>query len=194
MDIAHVILASAILILAAWVSYALRSHRAQESPYAPATEKPATEAAEKFQTETDTETNLNHETTSPAEAPAQQPEIDTEFMNRLNEVIARNLSDADFGVHQLASELNMSISTLYRNVKKNSLHNAILLIRHARMEKAGILLRTPSKMTIQEVAEAVGYNDLPTFRKHFIRTFSYTPSAYAAKYKAEREHPSPVNN
>lgn len=31
---------------------------------------------------------------------------------------------------------------------------------------------------VQEVAEMVGYNDIPTFRKHFVDTFGTTPSTY----------------
>ena len=32
---------------------------------------------------------------------------------------------------------------------------------------------------VQEVTEMVGYNDIPTFRKHFVDAFGTTPSTYA---------------
>ncbi len=34
------------------------------------------------------------------------------------------------------------------------------------------------KYAVQEVAEMVGYNDIPTFRKHFVDAFGTTPSTY----------------
>lgn len=46
------------------------------------------------------------------------------------------------------------------------------------MRKAATLLKQ-KKYAVQEVAEMVGYNDIPTFRKHFVDTFGTTPSTYA---------------
>ena len=36
----------------------------------------------------------------------------------------------------------------------------------------------PNGISVQEVAEMVGYNDIPTFRKHFVDAFGTTPSTY----------------
>ena len=46
------------------------------------------------------------------------------------------------------------------------------------MRKAAIILKQ-KRHAVQEVAEMVGYNDIPTFRKHFVDTFGATPSTYA---------------
>ena len=43
---------------------------------------------------------------------------------------------------------------------------------------AAVLLKQ-KVYAVQEVAEMVGYNDIPTFRKHFVDTFGSTPSTYA---------------
>lgn len=45
------------------------------------------------------------------------------------------------------------------------------------MRRAGVLLKT-KQYAVQEVAELVGYNDIPTFRKHFVDAFGMTPSTY----------------
>nr|WP_262482719.1 helix-turn-helix domain-containing protein [Bacteroides acidifaciens] len=50
-------------------------------------------------------------------------------------------------------------------------------MRGVRMRRAGVLLKT-KQYGVQEVAEMVGYNDIPTFRKHFVDAFGTTPSTY----------------
>jgi len=40
------------------------------------------------------------------------------------------------------------------------------------------LLLKEKQYSVAEVAEMVGYNDIPTFRKHFVDTFGTTPSTY----------------
>lgn len=46
------------------------------------------------------------------------------------------------------------------------------------MRKAAVLLKQ-KVYAVQEVPEMVGYNDIPTFRKHFVDAFGTTPSTYA---------------
>lgn len=46
------------------------------------------------------------------------------------------------------------------------------------MCKAAVLLKQ-KVYAVQEVAEMVGCNDIPTFRKHFVDAFGTTPSTYA---------------
>ena len=79
---------------------------------------------------------------------------------------------------KLAAEMNMSQPTLYRKVKQSTDFTIIELIRGVRMRKAAVLLKQ-KVYAVQEVAEMVGYNDIPTFRKHFVDAFGTTPSTYA---------------
>jgi transcriptional regulator GlxA family with amidase domain len=46
------------------------------------------------------------------------------------------------------------------------------------LRKAAVLLKQ-KVYAVQEVTEMVGYNDIPTFRKHFVDAFGTTPSTYA---------------
>ena len=99
------------------------------------------------------------------------------FIASVVKIIEDNMCEADFSVRKLAQELNMSQPTLYRKVKQSTDFTIIELIRGVRMRKAAVLLK--QKMyAVQEVAEMVGYNDIPTFRKHFVDTFGTTPSTY----------------
>lgn len=114
--------------------------------------------------------------------PKQKTEEDTEtnidpFMQQIISCIEANISNSDFNAKQLADIMNMSQATLYRKLKKHTDLTAVELIRNMRMTQAALLL-TNSEYSIVEIAERVGFNDLPTFRKHFTDMFGTSPSKY----------------
>lgn len=106
-------------------------------------------------------------------------EVKTEdpFITAVIKIVEENICEADFSVKKLAAEMNMSQPTLYRKVKQSTDYTIIELIRGVRMRRAGVLLKM-KQYAVQEVAEMVGYNDIPTFRKHFVDAFGTTPSTY----------------
>lgn len=106
-------------------------------------------------------------------------EVKTEdpFITAVIKIVEENICEADFSVKKLTAEMNMSQPTLYRKVKQSTDYTIIELIRGVRMRRAGVLLKT-KQYAVQEVAEMVGYNDIPTFRKHFVDAFGTTPSTY----------------
>lgn len=99
------------------------------------------------------------------------------FISSVIKIVEENIAEADFSVKKLASDMNMSQPTLYRKVKQSTDYTIIELIRGVRMRRAAVLLKT-KQYAVQEVAEMVGYNDIPTFRKHFVDAFGTTPSTY----------------
>lgn len=104
-------------------------------------------------------------------------EVEDSFISSVIKIVEDNICEADFSVKKLASEMNMSQPTLYRKVKQSTDYTIIELIRGVRMRRAAVLLKT-KKHGVQDVAEMVGYNDIPTFRKHFVDAFGTTPSTY----------------
>ena len=104
-------------------------------------------------------------------------EVEDPFISSVIKIVEDNICEADFSVKKLASEMNMSQPTLYRKVKQSTDYTIIELIRGVRMRRAAVLLKT-KKHGVQDVAEMVGYNDIPTFRKHFVDAFGTTPSTY----------------
>ncbi|MBM7654638.1 AraC-like DNA-binding protein [Neobacillus cucumis] len=50
-----------------------------------------------------------------------------------------------------------------------------------RMTKASILL-TNSSLTVQEIANEIGYNNLGFFYKKFVAYFDQTPSEYRKRF------------
>lgn len=106
------------------------------------------------------------------------------FIAQMLSLIHDNLQNPDFNVKKLAEMLNMSQPTLYRKVKLLTNYTIIELIREVRLKYAAELLRT-RKYSIQEVSEMVGYNDIPTFRKHFVCSYGTTPSTFNQKEESE---------
>lgn len=107
----------------------------------------------------------------------EEVKMEDPFINSVIKIVEENICEADFSVKKLAAEMNMSQPTLYRKVKQSTDYTIIELIRGVRMRRAGVLLKT-KQYAVQEVAEMVGYNDIPTFRKHFVDAFGTTPSTY----------------
>jgi DNA-binding response OmpR family regulator len=116
-------------------------------------------------------------TTEPAAATPEAAGIEDPFIARVLEQVKDNLQNPEFSVKRLAESMNMSQPTLYRKVKQLTNYTIIELIRGVRLKEAAELLRT-KKYSVQEVAERVGYNDVPTFRKHFIDLYGTTPSTF----------------
>lgn len=104
--------------------------------------------------------------------------LENPFINEVVKIVEDNIGKADFNVKKLAAEMNMSQPTLYRKIKLITDFTIIELIRGVRMRKAATLLQQ-KQFNIQEIAELVGYNDVPTFRKHFVDVFGMPPSTYA---------------
>ena len=67
---------------------------------------------------------------------------ESDFFNPLNAVVEKNISNEQFGVSELADELNMSRSNLLRKVKKETNLSVSQLISKVRLTRAMELLRT----------------------------------------------------
>ena len=102
------------------------------------------------------------------------------FIEHILEIANQNLQNPNFSVKWLAEELNMSQATLYRRIKQSTDFSLVELIRGVRLKRAAELLRT-KQYSVQEVGELVGYNDIPTFRKHFVDFYGTTPSTFNNK-------------
>ena len=124
-----------------------------------------------------TNTTLEEEKEEPKEDP---------FIRQIFDIVEKNLQNPDFNVKRLAEMLNMSQPTLYRRVKMLTNYTIIELIRGVRLKRAADLLRS-RKYSIQEVSEMVGYNDAPTFRKHFVDFYGTTPSTFLNKEEGKEQ-------
>ena len=108
------------------------------------------------------------------------------LVTKVIQLINENIQNEDFSVKKLAEMLHMSQPTLYRKIKQLTNFTLIEVVRGVRLKRAAELLKS-QKYNVQEAAEAVGYNDIPTFRKHFVDLYGTTPSAFSKEEVNEKK-------
>lgn len=107
------------------------------------------------------------------------------FIIEIVRIINENMKNPDFNVKKLADIMVISQPTLYRRVKTLTNFTISEFIRGVRLKRAAELLRS-RRYTVQDIAEMVGYNDLATFRKHFVDFYGTTPSTFCNKMLMEK--------
>jgi len=85
--------------------------------------------------------------------------------------------DANLSIDQMASVAAMSRFHFARSFKRATGKSPLQYVIDARMEQAGLLLRT-SNSTVAEIAYRVGYEDLSRFGQHFKKRTGLTPKLY----------------
>ncbi|MBT8313870.1 MAG: helix-turn-helix domain-containing protein, partial [Maribacter sp.] len=100
--------------------------------------------------------------------------IGKQFIDKAEALIVENLSNEQFGVSELAGAMNMSRSSLLRNVKKHTKLSASQFIRQVRLEKGMELLKENS-LTVSEISYQVGFGSTSYFIKCFREQYGYPP-------------------
>ena len=102
------------------------------------------------------------------------------FIKKTISIIEKNLQVTGFSSEVLASNLNMSNSSLYRKLKSLINSSTAEFIRSIRIKRAAQLLVNKDQ-TITEIAYDVGFNDVKHFRTVFQKHFGCSPSQYREK-------------
>lgn len=109
---------------------------------------------------------------------------DESFLEKLTEVICKNLEESHLDVEKLAKIMNMSRPTLFRKIKSISDLTPNELINITRLKKAAELL-AEGKYKIYEVSDMVGYHSQTQFGRNFFKQFGMTPTDYQKRKLAE---------
>lgn len=104
-------------------------------------------------------------------------EINNQFLNDVNKVVDKHLSDPNFTVKQLAEELNVSGSMLYRKLMKSVELNPNAFIKKMRLLKAVKLLEE-TDLAISKIAYNCGFTDMSYFGYSFKKQYGISPTAY----------------
>jgi len=104
------------------------------------------------------------------------------FLQRCMDIVENHLTDSNFSIKVLASEIGMSHSNLYRKVKSMSGYTVTNFIRLIRLRKAAEMLIN-TELNINEVAFEAGFSNTKYFRTQFIKLFGLTPSEFAKRNK-----------
>lgn len=101
---------------------------------------------------------------------------ENEFMKKLYDTVMDNIANPQFSVIDLADQMSMSRSTLFRKIKANTGQNVNEYIKIVRLKKAAELLAT-KKYRIKEVSYMVGFSSSSYFSREFYRQFNTQPSS-----------------
>lgn len=100
---------------------------------------------------------------------------DAEFIIKLKNMIIDNVSDPNFGVGDMAFHAGISVSVLYRKLRTLTGMTVNDFVKVLRMKRALQLLETGSH-NVNEVANAVGYEDTKYFSREFKKIYGKNPN------------------
>jgi len=103
--------------------------------------------------------------------------VDEMFLTKLNEFLEANLNNDSLNVELLATEMNMSTSSLYRKVKGISGVSPVDFIRIARLKKAVQLIHA-GETRINEIAFQTGFSSPAYFSTCFQKQYGKSPSEF----------------
>ena len=101
-------------------------------------------------------------------------------------VINEKLSKEDLCVQDIADELALSRSKLYRKIKELTGKSANEMIRNMRLEKSKELLEV-TEMTIGEICYKVGFSSPSYYTKRFKEHTGLIPKEYRLRNKEKKE-------
>jgi signal transduction histidine kinase/DNA-binding response OmpR family regulator len=99
------------------------------------------------------------------------------FLQKLHEHLHNNLSNAEFGVPQLAAAALLSQMQLYRKLKALTGKTPSMFIRSYRLQQ-GLTLLKRGELNVSEVAYEVGFTDPNYFSRTFQKEFKRNPSSF----------------
>ncbi len=100
-----------------------------------------------------------------------------EFLLRAEAVVEAHLREEAFDVDALASEMGLSRSALYRKLEALGADRPALFIRNIRLRNAARLL-TEGRLSVSEVAYAVGFSYVSYFCRCFKDMYGVQPGQY----------------
>ncbi|MDO5969584.1 two-component regulator propeller domain-containing protein [Flavivirga aquimarina] len=103
---------------------------------------------------------------------------DIEFLNKVISAIEKNISDSNFGVEELANEVNLSTSHLYRRLKQLTGQVPNVYLRNFRLQRAAELLRENNGLKVAEVMYQIGIESTSYFSTSFKKLHGVPPSEF----------------
>lgn len=112
---------------------------------------------------------------------------DRKFMEKLTELMEKNMDNGDLIVDDLVKELAVSRSVFFKKLKMLTGLAPIEFIKEMRVKRAAQLIEN-GDYTMTQIAYMVGINDPRYFSKYFKSYFGMAPTDYKEKMKAERQN------
>lgn len=115
-----------------------------------------------------------------AETEVEPTAQEKEFMARATQLVEQHLSTPQYGVEQLAADLCMERTGLYKKLTALMQQSPVVFIRSIRLHRAADMLRQ-GNLSIAEVAERTGFSSTSYFSKCFQKEFGCKPSEITGK-------------
>lgn len=106
--------------------------------------------------------------------------LDEAFLDKTTKIILDNVSDIDFKLEDLLSEVGVGRSQFFRKISSLTNQNPSTFIRTVRLKYAADLLNK-KQYSIKEIAYMAGFNSTAYFSKTFRELFDVTPTEYLDK-------------
>jgi len=103
--------------------------------------------------------------------------IEEKFLQKVIDLINKNLENENFSVEELSDELSMSRSNLFRKIKQLTEMSPVSFIYYIRLQKA-VQLLLDRKFSVSEIAWKVGYKNPASFSKSFRKQYGKSPTEY----------------
>lgn len=111
---------------------------------------------------------------------------DQAFLDKVNTLIADNLTNSDFEIETLAQQMGMSRSAFFKKVKAVTGMSPNDLVKDYKLSQAVELLKH-SDTSITDVAYRCGFNDVGYFGKCFRKKFGVSPRTYVNEQTKKNE-------
>jgi len=109
---------------------------------------------------------------------------DRELLEKATSIIENHITDLVFTVDMLASELNLSRSSLHRKLKALTNQSATEFIKYVKINKSITLIEN-GMTNIDEICFKVGFNSHSYYSMCFKKQLGKTPSEYINRIKRE---------
>ncbi len=110
--------------------------------------------------------------------PAPEASLDDKFLDKARSIVDAYLGDYTFTVEQMAEEMNLSRTQLFRKIKALTGLSPNDFIKDIRLKRAAEMIRQKVDI-ITQIGYAVGFNDQSYFTKCFKKQFGVTPTEYS---------------
>lgn len=107
---------------------------------------------------------------------------DQEFLDKMLDIIEKNIANPDLQVELLSSEMGYSTRQFYRKLKPITEKSPADIIKEYRLTMAERLL-VIKNLTIEEIMDQTGFNNRGTFYKLFSQHYGMPPRQYREQQK-----------
>lgn len=109
-------------------------------------------------------------------------QLDEEFLQRAYNLVEKNLDNVNFDTETFAKEMFLSRMQLHRKLQAITGKTPGDFTRALRLNQAAKLLKQ-NKLSVTQIAFAVGYNSPSQFSRAFSKQFNCTPTEYLTQSK-----------